>query len=102
MYTHAVFFVSSVVGTRNERICSRIKAQISLNWFGTHFFSHTAAAASDGNNDPAALALVHLRFLLSHRIVEQHWHMHHKASASGFFSSCRFALWENPVLQASS
>ena len=84
MYTHAVFFVSSVVGTRNDRICRRIKAQISLNWFGTQFFSHTAAAASDGSNDPDALALVHFRFLLSHRIVEQHWHMHHKASASGF------------------
>ena len=84
MYTHAVFCVSSVVGTRKARICRRIKAQTSLNCCGSHFFSHMAAAASDGSNDPAALVLVHLRFLLSHRIVEQHWHMHHKASASVF------------------
>ena len=84
MYTHAVFSVSSVVGTGNARICRRIKAQISLNCCGSHFFSHTAAAASDGSNDPAALAPVHPRFLLSHRIFEQHWHMHNKASASGF------------------
>ena len=74
------FLLSSVVGTKKKHATAgRTKARISLNCCGSHFF----AAASVGCNDPAAVDLAHLRFLLSHRMVEQHWHIHHKAAASG-------------------
>ena len=69
MCTHVLcFFVSSVVGTKNDRICRRIKAQISLNWFGTHFlpwyiFGSSSATESLNSTGTCTTRYPHQGFL---------------------------------------
>ena len=56
MYPHAVFFVSFRRRTRTIAFAENQSPNI-IELVRTQIFSHTAAAASDGSNDPDALAL---------------------------------------------